>query len=115
MFGPEPPMAGIWIGNRTGRRRWDIIQQYRRLRRGPAAHFPPDQVSRRPGAREPTPGERVVSTWSFENRTSTPTPAPRGAGERSRWPRWSPGDVLVYPALWWHQVEALEQAHSACW
>jgi hypothetical protein len=112
VFGAEPPMAGIWIGNRTvaaahydmsnniavcavGRRRFTL--------------FPPDQAPNLyPGPLEPTPGGQVVSMVDFENPDFDRHPLFREALEHSQIAEMEPGDVLVYPALWWHQVEALE-------
>jgi len=108
--GHSPPLASIWIGNRTtaathydmsnniaccmvGRRRFTL--------------FPPDQVANLyPGPLEPTPGGQVVSMVDLR------------APDLDRYPRFAeamahamvadlePGDVLFYPALWWHNVEA---------
>jgi len=105
-------LASIWIGNRTtvpahfdmsnnlacslvGKRRFTL--------------FPPDQIeSLYPGPLEPTPAGQVVSMVDFS------------APDLQRYPRFpealaaaqiaelEPGDVLFYPALWWHQVEALD-------
>lgn len=110
-FAHRPPLASIWIGNRTvaathydmsnnaavcvaGRRRFTL--------------FPPDQVANLyPGPLDPTPGGQVVSMVDL------------AAPDFDRYPRFAealgqaevadlePGDVLVYPALWWHNVEAL--------
>nr|WP_295114316.1 cupin-like domain-containing protein [uncultured Caulobacter sp.] len=112
VFGPEPPMAGIWIGNRTtaaahydmsnniavcavGRRRFTL--------------FPPDQVANLyPGPLEPTPGGQVVSLVDFQNPDFDAHPGFHEAIDSAQVAEMEPGDVLVYPALWWHQVEALE-------
>jgi len=111
MLAANPGLSTIWIGNRTtaschydatpniavcvaGRRRFTL--------------FPPDQVANLyPGPLEPTPGGQVVSMVDV------------AAPDLERFPRFAealavaqiaemePGDILVYPALWWHHVEAL--------
>jgi hypothetical protein len=111
-FGGNAPIVSIWIGNRTtasahydmsnniacctvGRRRFTL--------------FPPEQVHNLyPGPLEPTPGGQVISMVDFD------------APDLERYPRFAdalaagqvaeldPGDMLFYPALWWHQVDALD-------
>jgi hypothetical protein len=111
VLGDEPPLASIWIGNRTvaaahydmsnniaccmvGRRRFTL--------------FPPDQVANLyPGPLEPTPGGQVVSMVDFDAPTSRVSAVP-DALAAAQVADLEPGDVLVYPALWWHQVEALD-------
>ena len=111
-LGGEPPLVSIWIGNRTvatahfdtsnnlacslvGRRRFTL--------------FPPEQVANLyPGPLEPTPGGQVVSMVNFADPNLERHPGFAEAREAGQVAELEPGDVLFYPALWWHHVEALE-------
>jgi hypothetical protein len=112
MFQAHPPMVGAWIGNRTtalahhdtshnvacvavGRRRFTL--------------FPPEQVENLyPGPLEPTPGGQVVTMTDIHAPDFTRFPKLREALSAAQVAEMEPGDALFYPALWWHQVEALE-------
>lgn len=111
-FSFQPPLASIWIGNRTiaaahhdmsnnlaccmvGRRRFTL--------------FPPEQVENLyPGPLEPTPAGQVVTMVDFREPDFARYPRFREALAAAQVAEMEPGDVLFYPALWWHQVEALD-------
>lgn len=110
--GHGAPIVSLWLGNRTtAATHFDMSNNlacclvgHRRF-----TLFPPDQIGNLyPGPLEPTPGGQVVSLVD------------PSAPDLERFPRYAeaatvaeiadlePGDVLFYPALWWHNVEALD-------
>jgi Cupin-like domain len=103
MFAANPPLASIWIGNRTiatchqdmshnlavcavGRRRFTL--------------FPPDQIANLyPGPLEPTPGGQVVSMVDFAALDFERHPGFRAAMATAQVAEMEAGDPLFYPAM----------------
>jgi hypothetical protein len=104
--------GSIWIGNRTTAScHYDYshniavcVAGHRRF-----TLFPPDQAANLyPGPLEPTPGGQVVSMVDFAAPDLTRFPRFRDALASAQVAEMEPGDILVYPAMWWHHVEALD-------
>jgi hypothetical protein len=111
MLAEHPGLASVWLGNRTtaschyddthniavcavGRRRFTL--------------FPPDQAANLyPGPLEPTPGGQVISMVDLAAPDLERHPRFAEAMEAAQVAEMEPGDVLAYPAMWWHHVEAL--------
>jgi hypothetical protein len=110
--GAQAPLASIWIGNRTiAAAHWDMSNNVAcpLVGRRRFTLFPPDQVANLyPGPLEPTPGGQVVSMVDFRAPDHARYPGFPEALATARVAELDPGDMLVYPALWWHQVEALD-------
>jgi hypothetical protein len=113
MFRRNKVLVSIWLGNRTvasahydlsnniaccavGRRRFTL--------------FPPEQIGNLyPGPLEPTPGGQVVSMVDFNRPDFEKYPRFRDAIGAGQVAEMEAGDVLFYPAMWWHHVEALDE------
>ncbi|MFB0612265.1 cupin-like domain-containing protein [Aurantiacibacter poecillastricola] len=112
MLAEHGGLASVWIGNETtasahydfshniavcvaGRRRFTL--------------FPPEQTANLyPGPLDPTPAGQVVSMVDLANPDFDRFPRFADALGAAQVAEMEPGDVLVYPAMWWHCVEALE-------
>jgi len=110
MFEANPPLVGAWIGNRsTALAHYDMSNNMAccLVGRRRFTLFPPDQIKNLyPGPLEPTPGGQVLTMTDINNPDFERFPGLReafGAGEIADL---EPGDMLFYPAMWWHEVEA---------
>ena len=107
-----PPLVSIWIGNRTtARAHFDMSNNiavtlvgHRRF-----TLFPPGQAANLyPGPFDLTPAGQVVSMVDFDAPDLDRHPGFAEALAAAEVAEMEPGDALIYPALWWHQVEALD-------
>jgi hypothetical protein len=112
MFAGNPPIVSIWIGNRTvASTHFDFSNNiacnlvgHRRF-----TLFPPDQIHNLyPGPFHPTPGGQVVSMVDLRDPDFDRYPRFREALAQAQVADPEPGDALFYPAMWWHNVEALD-------
>jgi hypothetical protein len=105
-------LESIWIGNRTciaphfdnteniacvvaGRRRFTV--------------FPPEQIGNLyPGPLDLTPAGQPVSLVDVRDPDFNRFPRFAAALQAAEVAELSPGDAIYIPALWWHNVEALE-------
>ena len=112
MFDGNPPTVSIWIGNRTvASTHFDFSNNiacnlvgHRRF-----TLFPPNQIRNLyPGPFQPTPGGQVVSMVDLRNPDFDRYPRFLDALAAAQVAELEPGDALFYPAMWWHNVEALD-------
>lgn len=104
-------LRSIWIGNRTiASAHHDMSNNIACVMLGERRFtlFPPEQIANLyPGPLEPTPGGQVVSLVDFRAPDLDRFPDFAQAVESAQVVELGPGDAVVYPALWWHHVEAL--------
>ncbi len=112
MFEHGNLLVSVWTGSKTriaahydasnnlaccmvGRRRFTL--------------FPPEAISGLyPGPLEPTPGGQVLSMVDQHEPDLERFPHFEEVMAKAQIAELEPGDVLYFPALWWHQVEALD-------
>jgi hypothetical protein len=113
MFRHNKPLVSIWLGNRTvASAHYDLSNNIACCAVGHRRFtlFPPGQIDNLyPGPLEPTPGGQVVSMVDFNNPDFGKYPRFRDALAAGQVAEMEPGDVLFYPSMWWHHVEALDE------
>ncbi len=111
------PVMSLWMGNRTtAAAHWDMSNNIACCVAGKRRFtlFPPDQAANMyPGPLEPTPGGQVVTMVDWRAPDFERFPRARTALDQALRADMEPGDVLIYPALWWHEVEALDPVFNA--
>ena len=112
MFTQNTVLKSIWMGNRTTAcAHFDISHNIAVCMAGHRRFtlFPPEQIHNLyPGPLEPTPGGQVISLVDFTHPDFETYPRFRDALASARVAELAPGDMLFYPSMWWHQVEALD-------
>ena len=113
IFEKYPSRAGIWIGNQTiASAHFDVSNNVAACIAGKRRFtlFPPEQIKNLyPGPLEPTPGGQVVSMFDPNRPDFEKYPKAKTAMAYAEIAELDVGDVIVYPAMWWHQVEALDE------
>lgn len=113
LFEEGSVFTGVWLGNRsTAATHYDVSNNAAACLVGKRRFtlFPPDQINNLyPGPLEPTPGGQVVSMVDLNSPDFEEFPNFANALKSAEVAELEAGDVLVYPAMWWHQVEALNE------
>ena len=115
-FATSNPLVSIWIGNKTiAAAHYDMSHNIACCAVGKRRFilFPPEQVHNLyPGPLEPTPGGQVVTMVDFKNPDLEAFPRYEEAMAAGQIAELEPGDILCFPPLWWHQVEALNDFNA---
>lgn len=110
-FAAVPPIVSIWLGNRTTAiAHYDMSNNIACCLAGTRRFtlFPPEQIGNLyPGPLEPTPGGQVISMVDIADPDLDRHPKFKEALAVASSVELAAGDLIFYPALWWHQVEAL--------
>lgn len=109
--GARKSQISLWMGNQTTAAcHYDMSNNIAACMVGKRRFtlFPPSQIANLyPGPLEPTPGGQVVSMVNFDAPDLGKHPNFPEAIKEAQIADLESGDMLVYPAMWWHQVEAL--------
>ena len=112
VFDQYPPIVSIWMGNRTTAAiHYDMSHNIAACMVGKRRFtlFPPEQIDNLyPGPLFPTPAGQVVSMVNLHEPDLEQYPRFARALDAAQVAELEPGDLLVYPAMWWHQVDALD-------
>ena len=113
MFEANPPLVAAWIGNQsTALAHYDMSNNIACCLVGKRRFtlFPPEQIENLyPGPLEPTPGGQVLTMANIHEPDFERFPRLRKALEAGEVADLEPGDMLFYPAMWWHEVEAKDR------
>lgn len=113
VFTDYPPIVSLWLGNQTSAAiHYDMSNNIAASMVGHRRFtlFPPSEIENLyPGPLFPTPAGQVVSLVDLWNPDYAQYPNFKKALSKAQSAELAPGDVLIYPAMWWHQVDALDE------
>ncbi len=105
------PLVSIWMGNQSRiAAHWDGLTNIACCVAGRRRFtlFPPDQIGNLyPGPLDFTPAGQVVSLVDFNEPDLDRFPKFKDAIAAGEVADLEPGDALLLPGMWWHQVEGL--------
>jgi hypothetical protein len=111
-FGPRDPYASIWLGNRTSvAPHYDLPTNLACVVAGRRQFtlFPPEQLSNLyVGPLEFNPAGQAISLVDVANPDLERFPRFAEALKHAQVAELGPGDAILIPSLWWHQIDALD-------